>query len=176
MKRHILFILAILYFGINAYAQHTLIMKSGEKTEGVVIELKNDTIIFYVNLMMEKVPLRDVSAIYFNEYVAYKGDLLKNDDVKSIWSGDYLIKYVLKDRVMITPPVITIGTEDKGTIVVLVVVDRYGNVVESEPGYVGSNTSNKYLLTKAKFAAQGAKFEKHMTGPPKTKGTIIITY
>ena len=176
MKRKILLTIIGIVLGFGAYSQHTVVLISGEKIKGVVLEIKNDTLFFAVQLQMTKIPLRKVSSIFFHEHKAYDGELVANGKPQTIWSGDYLIKYVIKDRIMITPPKISIGSEDKGTVVVHVVVDRYGNVLETMSGYTGSTTSNKYLLTKAKFAAQGAKFNKHMKGPVRTKALIIITY
>lgn len=176
MKIKLIILLIGLFIGLEAIAQHTVVLISGDKVEGVVMEIKNDTLFFAVQLQMTKIPLKKVSSIFFNEYVAYDGELIANGEPQTIWSGEYLIKYVIKDRTMITPPKISIGSEDKGTVVIEVVVDRYGNVLEAQPGVTGSTTSNKYLLTKAKFAAQGAKFSKHMTGPVRTKALIIITY
>jgi hypothetical protein len=153
-------------------------MRSGEKRKGVVMEIKYDTVTFITgpNFKNTKIPLKDISSIFFNEYIPYNGELLENDKIKTVKSGNYTINYVLKDRKMTIIPKISIGTEDKGSVVVLITVDRYGNVVSSEPGYVGSTTSNKYLYAKAKFASQEAKFNESPLGPLKTKGTITITY
>ncbi|MFC2110926.1 hypothetical protein ACFLQ5_00585 [Bacteroidota bacterium] len=176
MRRKLFLSIIVLILGLGAYSQHTVVLVSGEKIEGVVMEIRHDTLFFAVQLQMTEIPLKKVSSIFLKEYVAYDGELIANGEPQTIWSGDYLIKYVIKDRKMITPPKISIGTEDKGTVVVQVVVDRYGNVLECHPGYTGSTTSNKYLFTKAKFAAQGAKFNSHMTGPVRTNALIIITY
>ncbi len=176
MKKGLIISIILLLIGSSAYSQHTVVLISGEKIEGVVMEIRQDTLHFAVQLQMTKVPIRKVSSIFFNEFVAYDGELIANGKPQTIWSGDYLIKYVIKDREMIKAPAISVGTEDKGTVVVRVVVDRYGNVLEANPGYTGSTTSNTYLFTKAKFAAQGAKFNQHMTGPLRTNALIIITY
>lgn len=157
-------------------AQHVLVMKNGEKRNGALIEIVNDTVSFYTNFNLAKIPLVQISAIYFNEYVAYDGKVVVTEEEKTIRSGNYTIRYAVKDRTMTKAPVISIGTEDKGVVVVLVEVDRFGNVVSAEPGYMGSTTTNQYLLTKAKLDAQGAKFNAYSIGPLKTKGTITITY
>ncbi len=174
------FFTTIIFFfvGLICFSQHTIIMKSGEKIKGVVMEIQYDTITFVIgpNFKSTKIPLKNVSSIFFNEYIAYNGELLKNDKIKTARSGNYTINYVLKDRKMTIIPKISIGTEDKGSVVVLITVDRYGNVVSAEPGYVGSTTSNKYLYAKAKFAAQEAKFDESPLGPLKTKGIMTITY
>ena len=82
----------------------------------------------------------------------------------------------MKDRKMIRNPKVSIGTEDKGVVVVKVVVDRYGHILSAEPGQSGSTTSSKYLYIKAKTAAKTAKFDENLKGPLKTEGTITIVY
>ena len=82
----------------------------------------------------------------------------------------------IKDRKLERNPRVSIGTEDRGTVVVKVVVDRYGNILSAEPGQSGSTTSNKYLYTKAQTAAKTAKFDENLKGPLKTEGTITIVY
>ncbi|MEM9023853.1 MAG: hypothetical protein AAGB22_08920, partial [Bacteroidota bacterium] len=98
------------------------------------------------------------------------------EEVKTIRSGKYVVQYRMKDRNIIRAPKISVATQDKGIVVVDVVVNRHGNVIRATPGGVGSTTSSEYLYTKAKFAALGALFNEHPTGPLETKGTITITY
>jgi len=172
----LLIVAVFLMNGINSYAQHNLILKTGEKLNGVVLMIRHDTLHMSVNRNMRYIELKYVSSIFFDEYVAYDGRLLLDDQVKTIMSGDYLIEYQMKDRNLIKPPTISIGTEDKGTVVVEVTVNRSGLVMKAVPGITGSTTSNEYLLTKAKFASQGAQFNKSMVAPVEQKGTIIISY
>ena len=157
-------------------AQHNVILKSGEKLKGVVLMIRHDTLHMSVGRNMKYIELKYVTSIFFDEYVAYDGRLLLDDDMKSIRSGDYIIEYQMKDRMLLKPPKISIGTEDKGRVVVEITINRSGLVMKSEPGITGSNTSNEYLLTKAKFAAQAARFEPSKIAPVEQKGTIIITY
>ena len=138
--------------------------------------IREDTVHMSVNMNMKYIELKYVSSIFFDEYVAYDGSLLLEDELKSIRYGDYLIEYQMKDRLMLKPPRVSIGTEDKGKVVVEVTVNRSGLVMKAEPGITGSTTSNEYLLTKAKFAAQTARFEQSKVAPIEQKGTIIITY
>lgn len=161
---------------INVYSQHTVVLKSGEKLNGVVVGIQYDTLSIAINYEITKVDMRKVSSIFFNEFVPYDGEFIEDTPEHSVKSGDYTIKYKIKERIMVVIPKISIGTEDKGTVVVLITVDRNGNVISAEPGGIGSNTSNQYLYTKAKLAAQEARFDKSPTGPLKTKGTITITY
>ncbi|MBL4658352.1 MAG: hypothetical protein JKX73_10150 [Flavobacteriales bacterium] len=175
MKRF-LYLIPFLILSMNLLAQHSVILKSGEKLAGVVLMIRNDTLHMSVERKMNFIELKYVSSIFFNEYVPYDGELLLDDDVKTMMSGDYLIEYQMKDRTLVTPPVISIGTEDQGKVVVEVEINRSGLVMKANPGITGSTTSNEYLLTKAKFAAQGARFEQSKVAPVVQKGTIIISY
>jgi len=159
-----------------ASSQHSIILKSGEKINGVVLGLKNDTLQVSVDRELTLIEMKYVSSIFFDEFVPYDGQLLLDDEVKTIRSGNYLIKYQMKDRNMTQAPVISIGTEDKGTVVVEVTINRSGLVMKVIPGITGSTTSSEYLLTKAKFAAQSAVYEKAPLAPIEQKGTITISY
>jgi hypothetical protein len=58
--------------------------------------------------------------------------------------------------------------------VVDVTIDKYGNVIKASPGAPGTTTTSKYLLTKAKQAAESVKFDTSPTMPLETEGTITI--
>jgi len=172
--------LLILFIGVLSchlsIAQHNIILKSGEKLQGVVLGISNDTLQLSIERELNLIDMKHVSSIFFNEHVKYDGSLLLDDEVKSIKSGSYTVLYQMKDRDMLRAPVVSVGTEDKGTVVVEVTINRSGLVMKTESGITGSTTSNEYLLTKAKFAAQGAIFEKGPNAPIAQKGTISITY
>ncbi|MBN4061961.1 MAG: hypothetical protein COA57_13275 [Flavobacteriales bacterium] len=159
-----------------SFAQHTVVMKSGDKKKGIVLELKHDTLYFAESQEMTIINMVDISSIFFDEYVAYDGRLMEKEPEKRIQSGKYLITYRMKDRTMIKPPVISNGTLEKGKVVVEVIINRSGRVIKTKPGAIGSTTTSEYLYTKAKFAAQGAIFNKHDTAPIETNGTVTITY
>ncbi|MFT6167617.1 MAG: hypothetical protein ACJASF_002317, partial [Vicingaceae bacterium] len=112
----------------------------------------------------------------FNEYVPYDGVFIPSGKETTLKVGDFTVKYLMKDRKMIGEPRVSIGTQDKGAVVVKVVVDRYGNVLSAESGQSGSTTSNNYLYIKAETAAKTAKFDENLKGPLKTEGTITIVY
>ena len=158
------------------FSQHIVVKKNGNKIKGVVFAIQYDTLTMMTNGKMIKMHLRDVSSIFFDEYVAYDGRILDNDIEKVVKSGDYTIKYKLKDRKITQIPKVTCATQDKGTVVVTIYVDRYGNVINAEPGGIGSTTTNEYLYAKAQFAAMESKFDQMPNGPLKTQGTITIVY
>lgn len=172
-----LFTVLILFLGqLAIFGQHTIVLQDGEKIKCVVLGIENDEVSYAFNRVLKKIHLRDVSSIFFNEYVPYDGKFVDTEPLRSVRSGDYIVKYAIKGREMVTPPKISIATEDKGTVVVDIWVNKRGLVTRAEAGAVGTTTTSEYLLTKAKFAAQGAVFDENSTGPLVTQGQIIITY
>jgi len=168
-----LLFLASSFFSIS---QHTVVLKTGEKLEGVVMTINNDILSFYSNQMLQAIELVDVVSIFFNEHIAYDGKFDPTEEVKKIESGKYMIQYQMKDRTMVKAPPISNATENKGRVVVDVTIDKYGIVHRAKAGATGSTTSNNYLYIKAEFASKGARFNEHKTGPVESKGTIIIDY
>ena len=157
-------------------AQHSIVLKSGDKIDCVVLSLNNDMWVVYENGKERSIAMKEVSSIFFNEYVPYDGVFIPTGKETTLKVGEFTVKYLMKDRKMIREPKVSIGTQDKGAVVVKVVVDRYGNILSAEPGQSGSTTSNKYLYIKAETAAKTAKFDENLKGPLKTEGTITIVY
>jgi len=170
------FLVFSLLVGTKVFAQHTVVLKSGEKLKGVVMEISEDQLQFASNRQINKIHLKEVSSIFFDEYVPYDGSFDPSIEEKSIRAGEFLVRYLIKDREMIRAPKISNATENRGIVVVDIEVDRYGNVTKSVAGGVGSTTTNEYLYTKAEFACRGAHFNEHLKGPITTKGQIILTY
>jgi len=171
-----LFLITGLIFSLNSFAQHSMVLKSGDKIEGVVLSLNNDVWEIYTEGKDRKVNMKDVASVFFDEYVPYDGVLIPEGKEKVLEVNGFTVKYQIKDRVMERKPEVSIGSEDKGTIVVKVIVDRYGNILSAEPGQSGTTTSNTYLNTKAMKAAKTAKFDENLKGPLKTEGLITIIY
>tara|TARA_B100000965_G_C19569280_1_gene748305 strand:- start:591 stop:1121 length:531 start_codon:yes stop_codon:yes gene_type:complete len=157
-------------------AQHTLVLNSGEKIEGVVIELQNDIWTMVVDGKEKKVQMKEVSSVFFKEYVPYDGTYIPDTKEEVLEVDGFTVKYQLKDRKLIKNPELSIGSEDHGTVVVKITVDKYGNVRTAEPGASGSTTSSNYLYVKAQRAAKSAKFNEYLKGPIMTEGTITIVY
>ncbi len=170
-----IFLIALL-FGLSAQAQHTVVLKSGDKVEGVVMSLNHDEWEVVVNNKIQKIPMKEVSSIFFKEHVPYDGAFIAEGEEKVLQVDGFTVKYQIKGREMIRNPKISIGTEDKGTVVVKISVDRYGNIEKAVPGAPGSTTSSNYLYTKAKAAALSARFDKNLKGPLSTEGTLTIVY
>jgi hypothetical protein len=176
LMKPICLILFLTVASLTLQAQHHVVMKSGEKISGVVLGIKYDTLQIAVQRELSLIEMKYVSSIFFDEYVAYDGSLLLDEEEKAVQSGAYLIRYQMKDRDITLPPKVSVGSGDKGIVVVEITINRSGLVMKAVPGVTGSTTTNEYLLTKAMFAAQGARFEKSGVAPVSQKGTITITY
>ena len=64
----------------------------------------------------------------------------------------------------------------EGKVVVIITVDRLGNVINAIPGAKGSTTLNKKLLQRAKTAALKTKFDPKQTAPTNQQGKIVYLF
>ena len=64
----------------------------------------------------------------------------------------------------------------EGKVVVIITVDRLGNVINAIPGAKGSTTLNKKLLQRAKTAALKTKFGPKKTAPTNQQGKIVYLF
>jgi hypothetical protein len=90
--------------------------------------------------------------------------------------GNYDVRYSMKGRTITNKPRVDIMTEEHGTVVVDVTIDKYGHVISAVPGAKGTTTDCKYLMTKAKQCAETALYDTKPTYPLKTQGTFTITF
>lgn len=90
--------------------------------------------------------------------------------------GNYEVRYNMKGRLITNTPKVDIMTEEHGTVVVEVTIDKYGHVISAVPGAAGTTTESKYLRTKAKQCAESALYDSKPTSPLKTTGTFTITF
>jgi periplasmic protein TonB len=67
-------------------------------------------------------------------------------------------------------------TQEDGTVVVDIIVDKYGKVIKAIPGARGSSTTNPILYQKAKEAALLAKFTQKLDAPADQKGTMTFIF
>jgi periplasmic protein TonB len=86
------------------------------------------------------------------------------------------ISYNLGGRRHLSLPKPIDNSQDEGTVVVSIIVDRNGNVISAQPGARGSTTTNANLLKKAKEAALKAKFSANPTAPEEQKGSITYKF
>ena len=65
MKKYLIAV-AIFGFATIAKSQHSVVLKTGEKIEGVVMELMDDELTIYVQREPNKIALRDISTTFFD--------------------------------------------------------------------------------------------------------------
>jgi len=172
MKNQILILISLFVSSVAA-AQHTVIMKNGDKMDGLVTSLNNGVIEIHKNQTVSKINLSEVSEIKFDE-PAQKATNEVGE--KSIQAGLYLVRYKVADRTIAKAPRIDNMTQKRGTVVVSVAINKYGNVIKATPGAPGSTTSDEYLLTKAKQGAESAIFNNVPTAPLEQTGYITIPF
>jgi len=68
------------------------------------------------------------------------------------------------------------NTQVEGKVVVMITVDRLGNVINAITGAKGSTTLNKQLLQRAKAAALKTKFDPKQTAPTNQQGKIVYLF
>ena len=90
--------------------------------------------------------------------------------------GAFEVRYNVKGRTITNKPKVDIMTEEHGTVVVDITIDKYGHVMSAVPGATGTTTDSKYLRTKAKQCAESALYDTKPTYPLKTQGTFAITF
>jgi len=164
---------ALISISAFSFAQHSVVMKNGDKLEGLVTSLNNGIIEIQRNQTVSKINLSEVSEIIFDK----PGQKTTNEvGEKSMTAGSYFIRYKVADRVIAKAPRIDNMTQKKGTVVVTVSINKYGNVIKAVPGAPGSTTSDEYLLTKAKQGAESAIFNNVPTAPLEQTGYIIIPF
>jgi hypothetical protein len=166
---------------ISANAQHIVNLKSGEKMNGKVQSMKDGVINFEFKGNVMKLNVDEVSSIIFNEgsgttKPATADAIKKEPGEKQIVAEDHLVRYKVADRTIAKPPLISNLTQEKGTVVVNISIDKYGHVIKAVPGGVGSTTTSEYLLTKAKQAAESTLFDNVPKAPLEQKGYMIIPF
>jgi hypothetical protein len=148
-------------------------MKNGDKLEGLVTSLNNGVIEIQKNQTISKINLSEISEIIFDN----KGEKASTEiGEKTMTAGSYFIRYKVADRIISKPPRIDNMTQKKGTVVVNVSINKYGNVIKATPGAPGSTTSDEYLYTKAKQGAESAIFNNVPTAPLEQTGYITISF
>ena len=171
----------VFFFTFSARAQHVVVLKTGEKMNGKVQSLKDGIISFEFKGNIMKLNVSDVSSVTFSEasepvkaQPPAAGGKVPGE--KQIVSGSYLVKYKVADRNIVRTPQVSNLTQEKGTVVVDISIDKYGQVRKAVPGGTGSTTTSEYLMTKAKQAAESALFDNVPNAPLEQKGYIIFTF
>jgi hypothetical protein len=170
MKKIILIISAFL-FSFYANAQHTLVLKSGEKMNGEVKKLEDGkiTFIFKGNAMTFNVT--DVEQIMFTKKAA-EAEAKPAEQT----TGMKGVSFEMAGRQLVKPPKAENLTMKKGIVVVAITIDKYGHIMKADAGAEGTTTSDDYLLKLAKHGAESAMFDNCPKCPLEMKGTITLTF
>jgi protein TonB len=177
MKK-IFLLFTALFISSLLFAQHTIVLKNGKTMTGRVKSLVNGTVELENNQTISTVKVSEISVIKFSEDGNQSSSSSSRDEVgeKEFLTGESFVKYKVADRNMVKPPRIDNMTQKKGTVVVAVSINKYGNVIKATPGAAGSSTTDEYLLTKARQAAESAIFDKVPTAPLEQTGYIVINF
>ena len=177
-KSVVVLFLSIIAFSVNA--QNTVVMKSGIKEEGTVNGIVNGIISFTTNGITKSIKVGDVTSIIFDESGSGSGLSSAQKPVslstkeKTIMAGATLVRYYVNERNVTKAPTISNLTRERGTVVVNISIDRYGNITSAEAAPSGSTTTSDYLITKGVQAAQSTRFNPDPTAQITEKGYIII--
>jgi hypothetical protein len=179
MKKGILLLFAL--FASVAYSQQIVQMKSGEKMNGTVQSLNKGIVEFLYKGNVKKISVDDIYSINFGEtgesiVKESKVTIQREPGEKQLTSGSYMIRYKVADRTISRTPKVDNLTQEKGTVVVEISIDKYGHVMKAVPGAPGSTTNSEYLKTKAKQAAESAIFDNVPTAPLEQKGYMVIVF
>lgn len=171
MKSFFATLSVILFGSFCVCAQHTLVLRSGEKMTGEVKSLQDGVVKFAFKGNDMSFKVTEIATIQFDGAAPGGG---ADHSVKT--SGTKGVSYVMAGRKMTKEPKIDNLTMEKGVVVVEITINKYGNVVKAVPGIEGSTTKSNYLLTKAKQAAESVMFDTSPVMPLEQKGTITITF
>ncbi len=170
MKKIFLMLLVLAFTAITVKAQHTIVLKSGEKMSGQVNSMNAGIIKFDFKGNEMSFKVSEVSSIQFD---GAAGGTAVSASNASTTKG---VSYVMAGRKITKEPKIDNLTMEKGVVVVEISINKYGNVIKAVPGIEGSTTTSKYLHTKAQQAAQSVMFDTSPIMPLEQKGTITITF
>ena len=84
--------------------------------------------------------------------------------------------YFLKNRKLLQRPQLLDNSQEEGTVVVEIIVDETGKVIEATPGQRGSTTTSAYLYTLARQASKTLKFNASSEGIHEQKGTSTFVF
>ncbi|KJF43733.1 hypothetical protein [Draconibacterium sediminis] len=122
------------------------------------------------NLAKETVDLSDI------EMPVETTEGMDRDSIKNvIYAGESNIVYYLENRYHIRLPVPVYLSQGGGTVIVDIVVNREGKVVDAEPRDDNS-IRDKQLFAYAKEAAIRTVFNSDNSAPTRQKGTIQYTF
>lgn len=167
MKKHCILLLLFILPNLGL-AQHVIVTKSGERLNGELQKIQDNTVTFFHKGSMVTFQLGQIKSIEFD------GESGSGSSISQ--SGQKGISYIMPGRKITKQPKVDNLTMEKGIVVVAITINKYGDVIKADPGVEGTTTTSQYLLTKAKQAAESAKYDGGTTMPLEQKGTITITF
>jgi len=84
--------------------------------------------------------------------------------------------FSLRGRRLLQRPQLLDNSQEEGRVVVEIIVDENGNVIEANPGQRGSTTTSAYLYSLARQAAKTAKFNASPEGIHEQRGTYTFVF
>ena len=156
---------------VNLSAQHTIVMKDGSKMNGELQSIKDNTVTFFFKGSNITFHVGEISAIHFDGNIPSSSSASSGSN-----SGQKGVSFVMPGRKLTRQPKIDNLTMEKGIVVIVITINKYGNVMKADPGAEGTTTTSQYLLTKAKQAAESAMLDGGTTFPLEQKGTISVTF
>ena len=169
--KNIIFVSLSILLITQLNAQHLVILKSGEKINGEVKSIDDGKLTFIFKGNPMTLNISEIESIRFGDNSA--DEATSNMEAVSGMKG---VSFVLPGRKIAKPPVFENLTMKKGIVVVAISVDKYGHVYKSEPGAEGTTTTDSYLLTLGKKAAESALFDNCPKCPLEMKGTMTIMF
>lgn len=170
MKKIILILSAIL-FSFSLHAQHTLVLKSGEKMSGEVKKLEDGKVTFMFKGNAMTFNVAEIESIIFSKKAAEAE--AKSGEQPAGMKG---VSFQMEGRQLVKPPKAENMTMKKGIVVVAISIDKYGHITKAEPGAEGTTTTDDYLLKLGKQGAESAAFDNCPKCPLEMKGTITLTF
>lgn len=167
MKRYLISLLFAVS-ALNLHAQHIITTKTGEKLNGELQKIENNTVTFFHKGSILTFQLGQIKSINFDE------DVNAGSSVST--SGQKGVSFVMPGRKITRQPRVDNLTMERGIVVVAITINKYGDVIKAEPGAEGTTTTSQYLMTKAKQAAESARFDGGTTFPLEQKGTMTVTF
>lgn len=80
--------------------------------------------------------MKKIKHIFFYSFICCSSLLFAQDkatEPTNIKVGKFDVQYMMKGRTIINQPKVDIMTEEHGTVVVDIVIDKYGHVVSATP-------------------------------------------
>lgn len=167
MKKHFIAILLTL-LSLNGISQHIITTKNGERLNGELQRIENNTVTFFHKGSTVTFQLGQIKSIDF------EGEAGTSNTQST--SGQKGVSFIMPGRKIVKQPKVDNLTMEKGIVVIAITINKYGDVIKADPGVEGTTTTSQYLLTKGKQAAESAKFDGGTTMPLEQKGTITVTF